>query len=64
MFNTVFGILFLLSLQYSLGDDAVGLFLIYRGSTIIARVLLKILNKLGKGDKNARLAEHFISFSQ
>ena len=27
-----------------------------------AHVLLILLNKLGKRDKNARLAEHFISF--
>ena len=27
-------------------------------------VLLNILNELGKRDKNVRLAEHFISFSQ
>ena len=29
-----------------------------------AHVLLNSLNKLRKRDKNARLAEHFISFSQ
>ena len=28
-----------------------------------AQVLLILLNKLMKRDKNARLAEHFISFS-
>ena len=27
-----------------------------------AHVLLNLLNELGKRDKNARLAEHFISF--
>ena len=29
-----------------------------------AHVLLNLLNKLRKRDKNARLAEHFISFWQ
>ena len=29
-----------------------------------AHVLLNLLNELGKRDKNARLAEHFISFLQ
>ena len=29
-----------------------------------AHVLLNLLNELGKRDINARLAEHFISFSQ
>ena len=29
-----------------------------------AHVLLNLLNELGKRDKNARLASHFISFSQ
>ena len=29
-----------------------------------AHVLFNLLNELGKRDKNARLAEHFISFSQ
>ena len=29
-----------------------------------AHVLLNLLNELGKRDKNARLAEHFISFSK
>ena len=29
-----------------------------------AHVLLNLVNKLGKKDKNARLAEHFIFFSQ
>ena len=33
----------------------------YRGSYMSAHVLLNLLNKLGS---NARLAEHFISFSQ
>ena len=28
------------------------------------QVLLILLTELGKRDKNARLAEHFISFSQ
>ena len=27
-------------------------------------VLLNLLNELGKSEKNARLAEHFISFTQ
>ena len=45
-----------------------------RGSYMSAHVLLNLLNELGKRDKmrglprekrsNARLAEHFISFSQ
>ena len=34
-----------------------------RGSYMSAHVLLNLLNELGKRDKNARLAEHFISFS-
>ena len=29
-----------------------------------ALVLLILLNELGKRDKNARLVEHFITFSQ
>ena len=29
-----------------------------------AYVLLNLLNELGKREKNAKLAEHFISFSQ
>ena len=29
-----------------------------------ANVLMNLLNKLGKRDKNARLADHFISFWQ
>ena len=29
-----------------------------------AHVLLNLLNKLGKRDKNGRLAKHFIFFSQ
>ena len=29
-----------------------------------AQVLLNLSNELGKRDKNVRLAEHFISFSQ
>ena len=29
-----------------------------------AHVLLNLLNKLGKRDKNVKLAEHFISFLQ
>ena len=29
-----------------------------------AHVLVNLLNELRKRDKNARLAEHFISFSQ
>ena len=37
---------------------------IYRGSYMSAHVLLNLLNELGKRDKNARLAEHFISFLQ
>ena len=37
---------------------------INRGSYMSAHVLLNLLNELGKRDKNARLAEHFISFSQ
>ena len=51
-----------------LDDDQGG---INRGSYMTAHVLLNLLNELGKGDKmrglpryNARLAEHFISFSQ
>ena len=35
-----------------------------RGSYMSAHILLNLLNELGKRDKNARLAEHFISFSQ
>ena len=35
-----------------------------RGSNMSAHVLLNLLNELEKRDKNARLAEHFISFSQ
>ena len=37
---------------------------LHRGTYMSAHVLLNLLNKLGKRDKNARLAEHFISFSQ
>ena len=37
---------------------------LYRGSYICAHVLLNLLNELGKRDKNARHAKHFISFSQ
>ena len=33
------------------------------GSYISAHVLLNLLNKLGKSDKNVRLAEHFIVFT-
>ena len=29
-----------------------------------ARILLNLLNKFGKRDKNVRLVEHFIAFSQ
>ena len=36
---------------------------LYRGSSMSARVLLNLLNELKKRLK-ARLAEHFISFSQ
>ena len=39
-------------------------FVLNRGSYMSAHVLLNLLNELGKRDKNARLAEHFISFSQ
>ena len=35
-----------------------------RGSYMSAHILLNLLNELGKRDKNARPAEHFISFSQ
>ena len=35
-----------------------------RRSYMSAHVLLNLLNELGKIEKNARLAEHFISFSQ
>ena len=50
--------LFLLSRLYP------GPKVINRGSYMRAHVLLNLLNKLGKRDKNARLPEHFISFSQ
>ena len=36
---------------------------LYRGSYMSAHVLLNLLKELGKIDENARLAEHFISFS-
>ena len=35
-----------------------------RGSTMSAHVLLNSFNELGEKRKNARLVEHFISFSQ
>ena len=37
---------------------------VHRGSYMIAHVLLNLLNKLGKSDKNGRLAEYFITFWQ
>ena len=40
------------------------LYLIHRGSYKSAQVLLNLLNKLRKKRSNARLAEHFISFSE
>ena len=38
--------------------------LINRGSYMSAHVLLNLLNELGEKEINARLTEHFISFSQ
>ena len=35
----------------------------HRGSYMSVHVLFNLLNELGKRDKNARLAEHFISLS-
>ena len=53
--------------QFLFGLENFGLTSIYfqeilhRVSYMSAHVLLNLLNKLGKRDKNARLAEHFIS---
>ena len=35
-----------------------------KGSYMSAHVLLNLLNKLGKSDKNVRFFKHFITFSQ
>ena len=46
------------------GETNVRKIIINRGSHMCAHVLLNLLNEFGKKRLNARLAEHFISFSQ
>ena len=36
----------------------------YSGSFMSVHVLFQLLNELRNRDKNARLAEHFVSYSQ
>ena len=36
----------------------------YRGSYVSVHLLLNLLKELRKRDKNVRLAEHFMAFSQ
>ena len=45
-------------------DKIYYLYYVNRGSYISDPVLLNLLNKMWKRDKNAMLAEYFISFSQ
>ena len=50
--------------QFNPGSTLQSLYNTHKGFYMSAHVLLNLLNKLGKRDKNARLVKHFISFSQ